>query len=89
MDQILKIKCWKCSDVFTMRAEVADAPSPNRVDVMLPCPYCETDNQVTVRQDQVKVTELYRKSGSEGASDRMPAELLPDEEYPGAPPRSD
>ena len=69
-----------------MRAEVADEPSPNRVDVMVPCPYCEADNQVPIREDQVKVKELYRKSGSEGPSERATEGPLPDHEYPGAKP---
>ena len=89
MEQVLRIKCWKCGEVFSMRAEVAAEPSPNRVETVLPYPYCETDNQVIIREDQVKAVELFRKAGDSGAAEPAPAGPLPDIEYDGAPPRKD
>ncbi|MDS4025725.1 MAG: hypothetical protein RKO25_01840 [Candidatus Contendobacter sp.] len=57
--QALKVKCWKCEDVFTMSAEVSNKPGP-LVEKAVPCPFCKTTNQVTVRAGQVKSTVLYR-----------------------------
>lgn len=86
MEQIIRIKCWKCGEMFTMRAEVADVPSPNFVETVLPCPYCDTANQVTIREDQVKTTTLYRKPDDAGNAEPASAGPLPDNVYEGAPP---
>lgn len=59
MRQALKIKCWKCGEVFTMSAEISRKPGP-LVEAAFPCPFCGTTNQVIVRADQVKSSTLYR-----------------------------
>jgi hypothetical protein len=40
----------------------------DRVETLLPCPYCETDNQVIIREDQGKAAVLYRKAEDSGAA---------------------
>ena len=76
MRQALKIKCWKCGEVFTMSAEVSHKPGP-LVEAALPCPFCETTNQVTVRADQVKSGVLYRDGQSvEAVELNRPGALL-------------
>ncbi len=74
MRQALNIKCWKCGEVFTMSAEVSRNPGP-LVEAAIPCPFCKTTNQVTVRAGQMKSTVLYR--------DGHPAEVV-DLDKPGA-----
>lgn len=61
--QALKIECWKCREVFTMSVELSGKLDP-LVEAVIPCPFCETSNQVTVRADQVKSTILYRDGQS-------------------------
>jgi phage FluMu protein Com len=60
MRQALKIKCWKCSEVFTSSAEISNVKSGPLVDSVIPCPFCQTSNQVTVHASQVKTATLYR-----------------------------
>lgn len=63
MRQALKIKCWKCGEVFTMSAELSQKPGL-LLEAAIPCPFCETVNQVTVRADQVQDTVSYRDGQS-------------------------
>lgn len=46
-----------------MGAEVSRKPGP-LVEVAIPCTFCQTTNQVTVRADQVKSGALYRDGQS-------------------------
>ncbi len=59
MRQALKIRCWKCREVFTMSAEISRKRGP-LVEAALSCPFCKTTNQVTVHADQVKSNVLHR-----------------------------
>ncbi len=61
MKQLLQIRCWNCYDVFTMSAELnTDPPGANRVNVLVPCPYCAKPNRVTVSQEQVRTVTVHR-----------------------------
>ena len=59
MKQLLQIRCWNCHEVFTMSAELnTDPPGVNLVDVLVPCPFCDKDNRVTVSQEQVRIVTI-------------------------------
>ena len=85
MRQALKIKCWKCEKVFTMSAEVSRKLGP-LVETAIPCPFCETINQVIVRADQVKSTVLYRDGQSVDAVELEKPGALLGQIFEGAPP---
>jgi phage FluMu protein Com len=84
MRQALKIKCWKCEKEFEMSAEVSRKPGP-LVEAAIPCPFCKTTNQVTVRADQVKSTVLYRDGQAVEAVEEKPGALL-GQVFEGQPP---
>lgn len=83
--QALKIKCWKCEDVFTMSTEVSNKPGL-QVEKAVPCPFCKTTNQVTVRAGQVKSTVLYRDGQSVEAVELEKPGALLGQVFAGAPP---
>jgi phage FluMu protein Com len=85
MRQALEIKCWKCREVFTMGAEVSRKPGP-LVEVAIPCPFCQTTNQATVRADQVKFTVLYRDGQSAEAVELDQPGAFKDQVFEGTPP---
>ena len=65
MRQLLQIRCWKCRDIFTMRAELETDPSgANWVDVLVPCPHCDTANRVTLSPDQVRTVTVHKGVGA-------------------------
>jgi hypothetical protein len=78
MRQALKVKCYHCQDIFTLTAEMeADPPSANRVNVLVPCPFCDNDNQVTVWEDQIRAVTIHRGEGADRAVDlSQPGALL-------------
>ncbi|MDS4041514.1 MAG: hypothetical protein RKP20_10090 [Candidatus Competibacter sp.] len=83
--QALNIKCWKCEVVFTMSAKVSNKPGP-LVEAAIPCPFCKTTNQVTVRADQVKSTVLYRNGQSVEAAELDKPGVLLGQVFEGQPP---
>ena len=85
MRQALNIKCWKCENVFTMSAEVSHKPGPP-VEKAVPCPFCKTTNQVTVRADQVKSTVLYRDGQTAEAVELEQPGALLGQVFAGTPP---
>jgi len=85
IQQALNIKCWKCGKVFTMSAEVSHKPGP-LVEKAVPCPFCKTTNQITVRADQVKSTVLYRDGQSVEAVELEKPGALLGQVFEGAPP---
>ena len=85
MRQLLQIRCWKCQEIFTMSAEMeTDPPGANRVDVLVPCPYCDTANRVTVSPDQVRIVTVHRGAGA--AVDLSQSDALYDQIFDGQEP---
>ena len=85
MRQALNIKCWKCEKIFTMSAEVSRKPGP-LVEAAIPCPFCKTTNQVTVRADQMKSTVLYRDGQAVEAVELDKPGALLGQAFEGTPP---
>lgn len=85
MRQALKIKCWKCGEVFTMSVEVSRKLGP-LVEAAIPCPFCKTTNQVTVRAGQMKSTVLYRDGQSVETVDLDQPGALLGQVFEGQPP---
>jgi len=84
MKQLLQIRCWNCHDVFTMSAEPETDPlGANRVDVLVPCPYCGKANRVTVSQEQVR-TVTVDKGGT--AVDLSQPDVLREQVFDGQEP---
>ncbi len=71
---VLKIKCWNCNRTFTMSPERSEESGSRVVDLVLPCPYCDKPNQVSLTEDQVKSVELYRSKQHDNPARRGPAE---------------
>jgi hypothetical protein len=70
MRQALKVKCYRCQDIFTLAVEMeADPPSANRVNVLVPCPFCDNDNQAKVWEDQLRTVNIHRGEGAGTAVD--------------------
>lgn len=66
MDQklALKARCWKCGDTFHFIVTPADQDQKSGLVLkVLPCPYCQTECQVTVRAEQVTTGVVFRGPG--------------------------
>ena len=75
-EKILNLKCYQCEKPFSFRAQFATGEAPdNLVDMVIPCPYCETPNQFKLREDQIP-TQIRFKS-----PEKSQAPVLPDDEF--------
>ena len=64
----LKARCWKCKESFHLVVEPADYDQKSRLVLkVVPCPYCEAQCQLKLREDQVSGIEVTRGPG--GAPD--------------------
>ncbi len=76
-DQTAKLKCWKCGDIFHMRIKSSEGRSLSRVAIIKPCPYCQAECRVILREDQVAVRFNIRDRGVKDGDDAWFEKLPP------------
>jgi phage FluMu protein Com len=88
MQKTLDLKCWKCQEVFSFTTQIASGEAPdNKVEVIKPCPFCETNNRFTLREDEINTITLHKGAGKENSTGfPQPEDPFWEQIFTGKPP---
>lgn len=76
VEKILNLKCYQCKQPFSFRAQFGTGTADrNLVDMVIPCPYCQTMNRFELREDQIPTQSLHKGVG------QSQSPVLPDDDY--------
>lgn len=62
MEKRFTFTCWKCTRTYTLFKEITD-----QQQLIVSCPYCETEGVVNLLQYRQKTKPVWRGTGDEGA----------------------
>lgn len=69
MEKRLSFKCWQCGRAYTLFQQITD-----QQQLIVSCPFCETEAVVNLPQYRQKTKTVMRGAGDKGAA--LPDEYL-------------